>query len=331
MLDISELLALYGAYYRAGGPVGRNNIHRHIFERTATKKLFNIRPTDNTIIDNVNVAVNAVLQPFYAKFSPKGQIKYEPNPWQLQHVKINEKIKPDDVSASALDFLATKTPDRTDAPLLAIIAEYYLQKAMEDDEDNVVFKGVRALPTTTEMNNGVAGTTEGARDGIRKKIRDYNTAGKLIDEKGNSNVIAMGAVPTTGLLMIEYVKDLYYSIPMLYRKNIKAIAMSSGNSELFELGMAEKHNLNYDKLKGQFAKIINTNCEIVGLDSMIDSPMMWASPYENNIGFVKNGNNASQVKFLHTDLYEIQMGTDWWEGQDFITGQLIYVNGQDLS
>lgn len=330
-LVIDQLITLYGAYYRTGGPVGRNNIRRHIFERTATKKLFNIRQTDNTIIDNVNVAVASVLQPFYAKFSAKGQIKYEPNQFQLQHVKINESIRPDEVSATALDFLATRTPDRMDAPLLAVVAEYLLQKAMEDDEDEVVFKGVRALPTQLQMDAGTAGTTVGSRDGIRKKIRGYNTAGKLVDETGASNVIAMGAVPTDGGLMIEYVKDFYYSIPQKFRKDMKAIAMSSGNAELFQLGMAEVHNVNYDKLGGQFAKIINTNCEIVGCDSMIGSSMMWVSPRENNIGFVKNGTNNGVLDMHKSSMYEIHMGTDWWEGQDFITPQLIYVNGQDLA
>jgi len=329
-LDVSKLLTAYGAYYRAGGTIGRQNMRRFLFERTNTKKLFNIRQTDNTIIDNVNVAVASVLQPFYAKFSPKGEIKYDPNQFQLQHVKINELIKPDEVAATALDFLNTRTPDRMDAPLLAVVSEYYLQKAMEDDEDYVVFKGVRALPNSTQQNAGVAGTTIGSRDGIKKKIRGYNTASRLVDEKGNSNVIALGAPPTTGTEMVEYVKDFYYSIPKMYRKDIKAIAMDSGNAELFELGMAELHNINYDKLKGQFAKIINTNCEVVGCDSMIDSPMMWASPKENNIGFVKNGDNGNTVKFREASLYEIEMGTDWWQGEDFITPQLIYVNDQDL-
>jgi hypothetical protein len=328
--DISLIISQYGAYYRSNGPIGRNNLHRHIFDRTDTKALFNIRQTDNTVIDEVNISLTEVLQPFYAKFSPKGQLTFTPNPWQLGHVKIEEEIAPDKFAATALDWLNTKTPDRMDAPLLSLISEYYIQKAKEDDEDKVVFKGSFALPSAPNQALGVAGASVDSRDGIRKVIRGYNTAGQLIDEDGNSNVLVLGSVPTTPAAAVQYLEAFYYGIPEKFRKNIKFIACKKSLAELFARGMQDKNGY-YDRTKGQNLTIMDTDCQIVGLHSMIGSNMCWASPKENNIGFVKNGGNGEIVKLWQSGIYTVQMSTDWWEGYNFISPQLIYTNDQDLA
>lgn len=331
MADISLMVAQYGNYYRNNGTIGKNNLHRHTFDRTNTKKLFTIRPTENTIIDNATIKVDDVVQAFYNKFSPKGKLTFEPNVWQLGHVKINDRITPDEYAGTVLDFLNTKTPSRLDAPILALTAEYYLQKAQENIEDKIVFKGVKAVPSTTDQNNGVAGTTIGARDGIRKVIRDYNTAGKLIDENGNSNVIVMGAMPTTPALMVEYIDTFYWALPELQRSMIKAIAVKKSAETLYKRGMSNK-NLYYEKnAPSEFAFIENTDCAVVGLDSMTGSNMMWCSPSVNNLGFMKNGNNAGIMDIWQSGIYTVDVATDWWEGENFVTPMLVYVSDQDLT
>src|SRR5690606_8160003 len=127
-------------------------------------------------IDKVNTILSEVLQPFHDTFSHLGSFDFDPNPWYLDRVKINVAIKPDKLAATALDFLAQRGVDRKGAPIIALIAKYLIMKAKEDQEKFAIFKGVRALPSPTDQANGVAGTPTGSMNGIRKKIRDYNTA-----------------------------------------------------------------------------------------------------------------------------------------------------------
>lgn len=325
-LTPSQLVNAYGAYYKEGN-ITRQNLHNQIFTATDTKQIFLVRPTTNTRIDNINVTYQSVLQPFYSKFSALGAMDFDPNPFNLDRVKINVALKPDDLAATAVDFLVQRGLYRKDAPIIAMISEYLILKAKEDDELETVFKGVFTLPSGPDQANGVPGNAAGARNGIRKIIRDYNNAGKFSQE---SSVIAMGTPPTDPVLFVEYIETLYYSIPEKFRTYIKALNMSETLATRFKLGMRKKYNVNYAQAT-DFAKIIDTNCVIRGFASHNGSTMIWATLEGNAIGFVKNPENQGVFAVAERDLYEVIMGTDWYEAYNFINPHWIWTNGQDLS
>jgi hypothetical protein len=269
------------------------------------------------------MAMSSVLQPFYSKFSHLGTLDFIPNPWNLDRVKINVQLKPDDLAETAIDFMVQKGVYRKEAPIVAMVAEYLLMKAKEDDELSAVFKGVRALPSAPDQLLGVPGTPTGARNGIRKVIRDY-VAG------GQTATIAMGAVPTDPVLFVTYMEEYRKSIPEKYRGLIKWFSMSSALRERFMSGMDIKYNTNY-KQDENLVKIHNTSVEVKGFESHSGSSMIWTSIPENCIGFIKNPSNQTVFALGEKDLYDVQMGTDWYEGYNFINPDWVFQNGQDLA
>lgn len=325
-LTPTKMIAAYGAYYREG-TITVQQLHDQIFETSDTKRLFLTRPTTNTRIDNVNTSLTSVLQPFYSKFSSLGVMDFDPNPWNLDRVKINVGLKPDDLAATALDFFVQKGVSRKDAPIITTISEYLIKKAKEDDELHATFKGVFTLPSAEDQALGVPGNPLGARNGIRKKIRDYNTAGKFAVE---STVLSMGAPPTDPAQFVTYMETMYYSIPEKFRVFIKFFAMSQTLKQRYIQGMRAKYDVNYPQTGGVRTFIIDTDCEIMGFASHNGSDMIWTTIEGNAIGFIKNPENQSVFDLGVRDIYEVLMATDWYEGYDFINPYWIWTNGRDL-
>jgi hypothetical protein len=200
-------------------------------------------------------------------------------------------------------------------------------KAKEDDELDTTFKGVFALPSGPDQLLGVPGTPTGARNGIRKYIRDYNTAGKFAVE---NTVISLGVPPTDPVQFVTYMETYYYSIPEKFRPFIKWFAMSQTLATRYKQGMRLKYDVNYEQTKGVRAYIIDTMCEIKGFASHNGSAMIWTTVEGNAIGFIKNPENEGTFDLETRDIYEILMATDWYEGYNFINPYWIWVNGQDL-
>lgn len=317
-LTPSKLITEYGAYYKEG-TITAQNLHQQIYSQSDFKKLFMTKPTDNTRIDEVNTQLTSVLQAFHSTFSPKGDLDFVPNPWNLDRVKINVSLKPDDLAATAVDWFVQKGVARKDAPIVATIAEYLIAQAKEDDELFVAFKGIKAVGS-----GATPGTTVGARNGVRKVIRDYAAASK-------TNPIALGAVPTDPVLFVNYIESFYWAIPEKFRTYIKFIAVSEDHATRFKIGMRTKYNASYDQTNGENAMIIDSNgVEIIGTAAQNSSSLIWASPRMNNIGFIKNTSNKTVFDLGVKDIYEIQMATDWYEGYNFINPGLIWHNDQDL-
>lgn len=325
-LNPAAMIAAYGSYYKDGN-INSQNLHKQIMTVSETKALFPTRQTDNTRIDEVNMSLTSVLQPFYSKFSSLGALDFTPNYWNLDRVKINVRIKPDDLSATALDFMVQKGLYRKEAPVIAMVAEYLLQKAKEDDEESVMFLGVRKDPTTEQQAAGTPGAVVDSRTGIRHKIRLYNAAGKF---SSLGSMIAMGAVPTDPVLFVTYMETYYYAIPEKYRKFIKWFSMSKTLETRFKRGMRLKYNANYPQAT-DFAVIIDTMVQVRGFTSHESSDMIWTTVDGNQIGRIKNPSNANVFDMATEGLYDVIMGTDWYEGYDFINPTWIWTNGRDLT
>jgi hypothetical protein len=318
----SKVVAEYGAFYRPGTP-GLAELQRLMFSKSDIKVLFNTKMTENTRIDKLNPTLTSVLQPFYNRFSPNGVFDVVPNPWNLDQVKINVELEPDVLAATALDFFVQKGNDRSQAPIVQTIAEYLIQKAKEDDELYVAFNGVQVTPLQAAQDARTAGPVAASRNGVKHYIRGYNTA-------TTSNAIASGAVPTDPALFVAYIEDFYYSIPEEKRGFIKWISVSDTLLTRFKRGVDIKYNGNYARTGGDNELILNTAVRIRGFQAQRGSSMIWTSFPENCIGFMKNGRNANGFAIDVHELYQVQMGTDWWEGYNFINPEYIWHNDQDL-
>lgn len=326
MLRVDDLLTAFGNYYKEGN-INVQNLHTQIFQTADTAALFPTAPTNSTRIDEVNGLLTSVLQPFYAKFSHLGAMDFKPHSWDLDQVKINVEMVPDVLVRTALGFLTKRGVDVKDSPIVSLIPQYLIMQAQEDDENQVIFKGVRKDVTTTNQNSNLPGAVVDSRTGIRHKIRLFNQAG-LFTSLGS--MVAMGAVPTDPVLFVTYMETLYYSIPEKYRKYIKWFAMSTTLRLRFRTGMRIKYNMNYPQAP-ELSMIIDTDVKILGFTSHDGSDMIWTTVDGNQYGRKKNPTNALVFDVHKKDSYTIQFATDWHEGQDFINPAWIWTNGHDLA
>lgn len=316
-LTATALRTAWGSYYQEG-KIGPKDIIDQIMTPTEFKSLFSIRSTKNTAEDAARMTLTRVLQRFQSVWSPLGDIDFQPETILLERVKINVVMKPDDLADSAVQFLIDRGIDRSKMPLVGMIGMYLTMKAQEDDEENEAFKGVTG--TITSGTATVAGAT---RTGVRKKIRDLNTASKL-------NVITMGAPPTDPVDFVTYIETYYYAIPEKYRRLIKKFGCNKTLAQRFKDGMRKKYNSNYEQASS-IATIIDTNVGLVGSTAQAGSNMIWATVEGNAVGFVKQPENKGVYQAEVKDIYDVQIATDWYEALGFLNSLWVWSNDQDLS
>ena len=325
-LSVDKIKAAWGSYYRPDS-LGVADLKKQIMQSNDTQAYFPLQSTDETQVRGANMKLTNVTQPFYSRFSHLGTFDFVPYTWSLERVKINIEMTPDDLAATAIDFLAPKGLYKADAPIVKTIADYVLAKHKEDNENDIIFKGVRKEVSSSDQTNRVAGATVDSRTGIRHKIRLFNAAGKFAV---NDTVIAMGAVPTDPVLFVTYMETMYYAIPELYRKFIMEMFMSTTLRQRYRTGMRAKYNM-YHAQVADLDKIIDTNCMIVGLPSMLSSDLIWCTIDGNRRGKIKNSSNSGVFNIEIYDTYNVRLSTDWYQGEDFYTPELIWTNGRDLT
>ncbi|MFY7884095.1 MAG: hypothetical protein ACOVOV_04540 [Dolichospermum sp.] len=326
MLTVAAIITAWGNYYKPGG-IGPQDITRQILTSEQTQAYFPLRSTDKTQIDSASMKMGNVTQPFYKKFSHLGTLDFKPHKWDLDRVKINIEMTPDDLAATALDFWAPKGVYKKEAPIVQMIGDYIMAKHKEENEETIIFKGVRKDVSNTDQGNRVPGLVIDSRTGIRHKIRLRNAAGMFADL---GSMIAMGAVPTDPVQFVTYIETFFYSIPEKYREYIKEIIMNTTLEKRFKDGMRLKYNT-YFAQTADLATIIDTNVKIIGLISHNGSNMIWCTIEGNRRGHIKNPDNKGIFNIEAYDTYNVRISTDWYQGEDFYTPELVWTNGQDLT
>lgn len=323
--DVDELVAKWGRHFKPGG-LGPQDVVRQIMTPEKTQLFFPLRSTDSTVIDSALMRLGKVTQPFYAKFSHLGTLDFKPHDWNLDRVKINIEMTPDELAETAADFWAPKRPEKLQADIVPLIVDYIIAQHKADNEEDIIYKGVRKDVSPEDQLDRVAGVTVDSRTGIRHKIRLFNSLG-IFSDLGSQ--IAMGTVPTSPTAFVDYIETMFYSIPEKYRKNIKKIFMNTTYEKRFKDGMRAKYNSQYAQV-GDLAYIIDTDVAIIGLESMTGSSHIWCTIEGNFRGHIKNDNRGI-FKIEAFDTYNVRISTDWYQGEDFYTPQFIFGNAQDLA
>ncbi|WP_374949609.1 hypothetical protein [Mucilaginibacter sp.] len=319
VINIDEIIAEFGAQYRGGG-IGAQNLQTAIFQPEETRGLFMPWPTEDTVAYKATASITRVLQAFQKQFTPIGTAKFELEKIPLDRVKIDEYIAPDEIMPSFLGFLAGMGPvDRTQWGIVRyMIEQLIVNQYKEDLEVAEIFKGV-----TGAVTDGTAQLTGKSINGIRKKIRDGNTAGK-------TKKITMGTVPTDPVEFVEYVEDFINSIDEKYRFRLSGLQMNKTLRTRFKTGMRTKYNMNYNQVDSLVHVIDAENVEVNGLASMAGSDMIFTTFKQNMAAPEKWGNNAGVFDMQKFDR-GVKLLSDWWIGVGFWYLPWVWHNDQDLA
>jgi hypothetical protein len=310
-ITIDALLAEYGAFYQKGSQNERNLLVK-LYKDAEFDSLFTYTPTTDTIIRNVKVTSNRVLQAFQKQFTPRGGMGFLPQPIDLYPIKADDDLYPDEIEQSYLGFLAGNGLDRKEWPIVRWwIENVYLKQFIEDIDDHA-FSAVRVIPTP-----GVAGDPEDSMNGFKKIIQDL-VAG------GHTTPIAIGTLSTTATTFVDQIEAFVDAIPAHLRKRLPmTIAMSDVLETRFRNGMRAKYNINYLQTVQLLEHIDYPNIKIKGFNSLAGSNKIFASTKANMILGVKRPN---QMVDLNKDVRLIKASHDHWRGYGVADPRYFWTN-----
>ncbi|MBC8053760.1 MAG: hypothetical protein H7Y13_11915 [Sphingobacteriaceae bacterium] len=317
-ITAADVIAEWGAYYRAEGQ-GVKDIMTRLMQRSVTASYFPTRITDKTVMEKVSAEFTRVLQRFQKAFTPIGGVTFEPLKIPLGKLKIDLQETPDDLEESWLGFLGDNSLDRREWPY----TKWWLMNALIQADKDLELTEIYFGDNSPAIVPGTATAAGKSILGIKKQINALNTAGKL-------ELIALGAVPATGLLMVDYVETMIKEIPRLLRNELDFVFMQEDLHDLFRDGMEEKHNTNYAKIdESKITKLKNDNIRVVGLPSMVGSNKIWTTPSWNRQGGLKKPKNQQIFEVEKVDR-TVKAYTDYYKGYGFWIGEYVCSNDVEL-
>ena len=315
-IDITEVIAEYGAYYRKGSQAVKD-IRTQIMQPKETDTLFALQPTESTRLEGGNAQIGAVLQAFQKQFTPMGNTTFGARVIDLHPIKVDWEEYPDVIEQSWLGFLASNNLDRKDWPIVRYILEKLVIPAMDRDWEGAIFSAVKGTV--------VAGTPlpiSQAFNGIKKILNTH-----IAD--GETTPVTLGAVPTDPEAFVDYVEAFYKGIPEIVRPYLGPLAMSKTLETRFREGMRKKYNVNYAQAT-DLAKIIDTNMTVRGFASHSGSGKIWTTIQGNAVLGVKKPANEGIFRVENVDRL-VKAFTDFYKGIGFWQPEYIYTNDVELT
>lgn len=328
-LDAAQIVQQYTSDYRAG-IITLPDLIAPLYDRTEWDEMFMMVETDNTVIDRVSwKTTGARFQKFQKAFLPLGGMKFVPNVIPLYNIMGDTDISPDELVASALDFLKQQGVKREGAPILGIYQKAWLTEAMDNFHRNETYKAVDA-PI-------VAGTStaEGALfQGIKEQIRLAKLNPAVIYKP---TTLTLGAVPTDPVLFVEYVETYFDSLPDQIKILTKHIACSQTLLIRYKTGLRLKYKTHgYDELKvglsfngEKSAPLVDRDCMLHGTFNMIGSNKLWSTVQGNAVKGMKNSNNITAWnQGVSIGGRTVWMSKDFWIGYGFLNWEWVYETDQ---
>lgn len=312
VVTITDILTEYGAYY--SGKDNKAGLLKKFFQKSETEADFGQRITEATRIELANATITRVLQRFQKAFTPIGTATFTPQVVDLYKMKVDLSFYPDEVEESWLGFMADKNLNRKDWPIIRyLLEELALNQLAEDLEKNEIFAGVPG--TITPGTATAAGTS---MLGIREQLK-----------RGTIQQVAVGAVPADAIDFVDYIEQMYKSIPEVARVEMDMFFMNKTLEMRFKTGMREKYNIAYNQVD-DLTTIIDTNVKIAGRASHGTSDIVWTTPKVNRIIGVKKPGNDKVFK-VEESKREVAAMTDFYKGVGFWNDGFVFRNNVSIS
>jgi len=240
--------------------------------------------------------VTDVLQAYQCDWTPKGGVNFDSVDNTLHRIKFDYEITCEDMEVLYETWLAEWYEMYKDSKDWAftkyIFTEVILPKLVEEQNNNY-YNGVAAVITP-----GTATTSIGSMTGLKKKIADYITAGKLVP-------IVTGAITSANI--VDKVEAMQDALPPIYQK--------AGGNFYMSQTMANWYWRDY---RGSFGtgngilgnpndglKIDNSNKNIIGMASMEGSQRIIYSP--NLIWGSRTGEPYLPQVIIDTEIRKVKL------------------------
>lgn len=318
VLTTTQIVTEYGQYYVKEGQ-NRSRLFRALQQMPVTLEQHarHIRTTE-TKYRMANYKTGSVLQPFTPNFNPISNLEFVPNQIDLQKIKVNVRITPDEIEDMWLGFMSGNTTrNKKDWPIVRFLMEEYIAKQIgEDRENNMVYKGIR--------NDG--GSTPGScLDGIKKQLLDG--VGKA--EYPINVITGIGALDESSIF--DQIEAFDEALPQIYRTQPVTIFVSP---KWFRAFMKDRRSQTFYQLRNEndldtAIDFTGGRHRLVALPSMEGTNDLWATVPNNLLWLtIRDMNTASaDVQAIH---YDVDIMIDWWEGLGFACNQEVWVSAETV-
>jgi hypothetical protein len=319
-LSIEQILEEYGRYYEQAGQ-NLSRLKRAFMQPSETLQYATSIPTNDTIFKLANPLFQPVLQAFQRGFTPRGGVKFVPNPIELHPIKIDYKFYPTDIEGSWLGFLdgdSSRTIEKW--PIVKyMLEEYLMNQAIEDKELNGVYKGIWQEP-----QEGVAGLSMNSMDGLKKALKKGAE-----HEDCRVNVIeGMGELDETSIFdQLEFydnkISELYNGKKLIHfvaQKWVRAFKTAKRANGYYFIDSASKIN----------AEIDFTDRIVVGLPSMNGTKDIFTTMKSNMLHLRKRDLNRVYVDIQKQDR-EVKFLIHWWEATGFACNAMVWTSKESLT
>jgi hypothetical protein len=305
---VTDIVKEYGAYYLNSGQNKSRLLHLLLFGRETTKIAREIK-TDDTVYRLAESSVTSLVQAFQKGWTPKGDIKFTPNPISLYKMKVDLDLYPDDIEDNWLGFLASENQNRKDWPLIRYIMEEHLIKKIEEDlELKEYYHGVRTEPTA-----GTAGDTGKSMNGLKY----------LLENSAKINCLTMD--PLEASIIYDQIEEAYEQIAEEYQRVNMLICVAPKWQRAF---LKDKRAQGYYQITkpGDIDNTLDFSpAKVHGLPSMIGTDDLFITPRENLLHLTKKGRNSANFKVEESKRC-VSIMTDWWEGFGFGLNEVVWTN-----
>lgn len=321
-MTVSEIVTAFGAYYLNNGQ-NQNDIRMQLMRGFDTQQVFTQVVTDDTIWRAAEGSHSSIVQPFQVAFTPKGSATFKPVEIRQYNMKADLLEYPDTIKQNWLGFLSSTNPKRTEWPFIKYwIDQMVVPRIQQDIQLNEIGRGVYVAPTV-----GTPGADGTAMNGILKVLADHITAGRIVP-------IALGALPTDPVLLVEYFETYFKSIPMQYRN----VPMNTYVPEWvileYKKGYEKKYGLltNADTTSAGVTTIRFSNLTLVGLSSLnlkangTPNDRFFTTQKSNAIMLTKGLQNSKGIFDIQAFDRGVKLLTDWWIGIGFVIPELVWTN-----
>jgi hypothetical protein len=306
-MNLTQLRTELGAYLRANQKQIRPWIYQLPNLLPQLKKVTKIKgryPAINSVITHV-------VQGFQAVWNPIGTVTVKVNELKSFHQKVNFKITPSEIENSWIAELNDKNLSPEQRPISQYIIENELKPRVVADLEDLLINGIR------DENN--LATYGKSMDGLLKILND-----------GINNVdnpmyrLRLAQTPDTSNI-VDVVTEFEKKTPNVVRRYIKKIYMSTN--------MADDYALRYEDLYGLKPTYSDNDrmltrlrkWEIIPLDEMDGSNIMFATPEGNFLALVDDENPPAITDIQVLD-YDLKVFMEFWLGIGFYSNQMVIVS-----
>lgn len=260
-----------------------------------------------------------VSQQFTNRWTPKGTTKFTPLEIKYRRHKINVEIDPTEVIDSWLIDLYNqgKAPDQQ--PLvLYIITNHILPKVTEDITFSMIGKG------KYEKVEGAKTGDEGSA--AVKSMDGYETIlveGKSAGAKFNYYKNAQNVLELSGQELLDYVDKFTKAISPLFAKNLPVYC----SREFLEAYKKADYDV-YGKYTGTEVgnQVRFSKFTLIALESMYNSPILFATPKENFIQLVDLAKADSCINDIQKSDYVIKIFGEYSLSVGFAIAEAVFAS-----